>query len=104
MEVWKEMGWILEVLSNHGVTYKIRSKGGQVSVSHHDKLKSCVLPANQGIRFCPVLDTGDITFAQGETGPKQVEGADQNQPSYRRPAHLMQSLHPPLRFGNFITH
>ena len=67
MEVWKEMGWTLEVLSNHRVTYKSRSNGGQVSVAHHDNLKSCVLPGNQGSPFCPVLDTGDITFVQGET-------------------------------------
>ena len=88
----------------HGVTYKIRSKGGQISGAHHDNWKSCVLPGNQGIPFCPVPGTGNITFVQRETGPQQEEGADQNQPSNRRPAHLKQNVHPPLRFGSFITH
>lgn len=103
---WKFGGrWIgpYEVVPRNGVTYKIRSKEGKQLVTHHDKLKQCVIPANKGIPHCPAPEPMDINILQGGPIAHGVENHDQIR-EHHRPVRLRQTINPPLRFGDFVTH
>ena len=90
-----------EVLSRQGVNYKIRSRGGKEMVVHHDHLKQCVVPANQGVPFCAVPESMDMTVADRPPAPREVAPDPQQ---YTRPPRLRQNIRQPLRFGDFVTH
>ena len=85
-------------------------------VAHHDKLKQCVIPANKGIPHHPapepmdinILTGGPVTPGEGDIlqgGP--IAHGEENRDRIRahhRPVRLRQTINPPLRFGDFVTH
>ena len=106
-KTWKFGGkWVgpYEVLSRNGVTYKLRSKEGKEIVAHHNNLKECAIPANKGVPYCPVPENPDINIVV--EGPPAPQGRAREQPEipHCRPLRLRQNIHPPLRFGDFVSH
>ena len=92
-----------EVLSRHGIVYRIRSKIGKEMVVHHDNLTLCVVPISKGVRIAPA--PMDIRFAEGGATTNRMElNPRQNNQQLPRPARLRQNIQPPLRFGDFVTH
>ena len=79
-------------------------------VTHHEKLKQCVIPANKGIPHYPapepmdinILTGGPITPGEGDAfqgGP--IAHGEENRDQIR--AHH-RPINPPLKFGDFATH
>ena len=93
--------WIgpYQIVSHQGVNYKLRSKEGKDIVAHHNNVKPCTIPFNLGEPFFPVREAEEmeIIHTPGE------EPQNQNFP-LRRPARLRQTIQPPLRFGDFVSH
>ena len=65
-------------------------------VVHHDNLKQSVVLANEGVAYCPVLVSSDITFIEEPTAPRGQQ--------LLRPVRLRQNINPPLRFGEYVIH
>ena len=88
-----------------GVNYVLRSKEGKDMVVHHNNVKACSIPFEEGEIFCPVKESGEAEFLPGVVGldrgnmGAQVESEDLN--LLRRPAHLRQDVRPPLWFEVF---
>jgi len=106
-KTWKFGGkWVgpYEVLSCKGVIYKLRSKEGKEVVAHHNNLKDCTIPADKGVPYWPVPENPDINIVVG--GPPTPQGGALEQPQvpHCRPFRLRQNIHPPLRFGDFVSH
>ena len=102
-KAWKFGGrWIgpYQIISQLGVNYKIRSKQGKDMIVHHNNVKACTFPFDQGKTIAPVREAEEMTFSENQDNP-QVPGERPLQP---RPARLRQNIGPPLRFGDFVTH
>ena len=94
-----------QVISRNGINYSIRSKTGKDMVVHHNNVKNCVLPSGKGTSFCPVQESWDSVVIPG--GPLPRGDIDPIRPEplvHARPARLRQTVNPPLRFGDFVTH
>lgn len=73
-----------------GVNYKILSKGGKVMVVHHNQLKLCHIPFQQGEPVCP---SREVEFQVVDITPR-LSGTPRV-----RPARLRQNVRPPDRYG-----
>lgn len=107
-KAWKfGMRWIgpYKVIACQGVNYKLQSREGKQLVVHHNNVKPCAVPFDLGEPFCPVRETGDLSLVLENSGG-QVAGGQQHVDQLRlnRPAHLRQTIRPPLRFGEYVTH
>ena len=93
--------WIgpYQIISHQGVNYKLRSREGKDIVVHHNNVKPCTIPFNMGEPSFPVREAEEmeIVHIPGE------ELQAQHLP-LRRPARLRQTIQPPLRFGDFVSH
>ena len=87
--------WPYVVLSRFGVNYKLRSKTGNTFVSHHDQLKSCPVPADEGQPYWLVPEIPDVYVSEEPA----VENARMT-----RPPNLSQVVNLPIRFGEYVTH
>ena len=105
---WKFGGrWVgpYQVISRNGINYTIRSKTGKDIVVHHNNIKKCAVPSSTGSPFCPVREDWDPIVVQGDPVPPEVVGPDSEVPPvHNRLARLRQNVHPPLRFGDFVSH
>ena len=93
--------WIgpYQIISHQGVNYKLCSREGKDIVVHHNNVKPCTIPFNMGEPSFPVREAEEmeIVHIPGE------ELQAQHLP-LRRPARLRQTIQPPLRFGDFVSH
>jgi len=106
-KTWKFGGkWVgpYEVLSCKGVIYKLRSKEGKEVVAHHNNLKDCTIPADKGVPYWPVPKNLDINIVVGGPPTPQGRALQQPQVPHCHPLRLRQNIHPPLRFGDFVSH
>ena len=91
-----------------GVNYVIRSKEGKDMVVHHNHVKACSIPFDEGETFCPVKESEEVEFLLGiigsDGGNMGAQVGNEDLHSLRRPARLRQVVRPPLRFGDFVTH
>ena len=100
--------WIgpYEVCSRRGVTYNIRSNNGKFLIVHHNQLRYCPTPLDQGQRYYPVLETpgilpmGSSEAAQQEEGPEVVDRGIAGP----RPPRLRQVINPPEHYCEFVAH
>lgn len=68
-------------------------------------LKLCIVPNSNKVPFSPAPESMDISFAEGGDFTNGVElNLTENNQQPPRPARLRQSIKPPLRFGDFVTH
>eukprot|EP00794_Sanderia_malayensis_P015652 gene15652-biopygen13346 len=56
-----------KIISRTGVNYSIRSSNGISKIVHHNQLKSCPTPLDQGELCCPSPETPGITVVEGES-------------------------------------
>ena len=91
-----------EVCSQNGVNYVLRSNTGKSLVAHHNQLRPCPTPIDQGLQVQPFAETPDIAFAEPEMVDEQ--GVQRDLRGTARPTYLRQVINPPLRFGDFVTH
>ena len=85
------------VCSQNGVNYQLSSKTGNRLVAHHNQLRPCPIPLDQGLPVSPHKETPGINLQE----PIQL---DEGSRMGGRPSHLHQVINPPLRFGNFVAH
>eukprot|EP00794_Sanderia_malayensis_P021278 gene21278-biopygen16313 len=91
------------ICSNNGVNYVLRSNIGKTFVAHHNQIRPCPTPLDKGVPVQPLDETPGVVFVEPdqlavEPGAQGVRGGN------ARPAHLRQTIHPPVRFGDFVTH
>ena len=92
-------------MSRNGINYTIRSNAGKDMVVHHNNIKQCVVPSGTGTPYCSVREGWDPVVVQGDPVPPVGIGPERSVPAvHHRPARLRQNMHPPLRFGYFVSH
>eukprot|EP00794_Sanderia_malayensis_P014448 gene14448-biopygen11548 len=90
------------ISKRNGVNYVLGSQTGKDIVAHHNQLRLCPTPLDQGVPVQPSVETPGIIFRD----PEPVEPLEEqvNQGGAVRPARLRQTINPPLRFGEFVMH
>ena len=93
-----------QISSRNGVNYTIRSHNGRSLVVHHNQLKPCPIPLDQGQPVHPTPETPGIVIRDNPQAREPlVEPGTQNRVTVR-PAHLRQVINPPVRFGDIVQH
>ena len=88
-----------QIVSQLGVNYRLRSNVGKERVVHHNNVKACKVPYDQGEIVPPIREAEEILFSENFS-PSITE----EQSLQPRPPRLRQTINPPLRFGDFVTH
>eukprot|EP00794_Sanderia_malayensis_P019738 gene19738-biopygen14573 len=91
-----------KIISRTGVNYSIRSSNGISKIVHHNQLKSCPTPLNQGELCCPSPETPGITVVEGES--VELEDRVGIRGGTARPPRLRQVINPPTRYGDVVAH
>ena len=84
------------------MNYVLQSNTEKSLVAHHNQLRPCSTPIDQGLPVQPFAETPDIAFAEPEMVDEQ--GVQRGLRGTARPTYLRQVINPPLRFGDFVTH
>ena len=93
-----------QISCRNGVNYTIRSHNGRSIVAHHNQLKPCPIPLEQGQPVHPTPETPGIVIRDNPQAREPlVEPGTQNRVTVR-PAHLRQVINPPVRFGDIVQH
>ena len=100
MEVWALMSKALRGYFPKG---RLISREGKEMVAHHDNIKPCVVPATEGIIHCTPPEDTAMHFLLGRPFPQGGINAQTQRPA-SRPAQLKRIIHPPLRYGEVVTH
>lgn len=96
--------WIgpYKVVSRLGVTYRVRSNEGKEMVVHHDNLKLCYIPLDNGRIVSPGHESGDFTVVHSlpqhpivRPPPHRLRGEAPIRPRYQ----LRQNIRPPVRYS-----
>ena len=96
--------WIgpYKICSRNGVNYTLQSNTGKCLIAHHNQLRHCPTPLNSGSPVQPTDESPGIVFIDpGVAAEREVPVVEQGN---ARPARLRQTINPPLRFGDFVTH
>ena len=96
--------WIspYKICSQNGVNYVLQSNTGKRIIAHHNQLWACPIPLGPGLPIHPSEETPGIVFVEPKVaGGHEVQGVARGN---ARPPRLRQTINPPLRFGDFVTH
>ena len=93
-----------KIIFRQGVNYTIQSNGGKSLVVHHNQLKPCPIPFDQGQPIHPVPETPGIQIGEALQRDEQGGGQGGQIQGTARPARLRQVINPPRRFGEFVVH
>ena len=93
-----------KIASRQGVNYNIQSNSGKLLVVHHNQLKPCPIPFDQGQPIHPVPETPGIQIGEALQRDEQEGGQGGQIEGTARPARLRQVINPPRRFGEFVVH
>ena len=93
-----------QVSSRDGVNYKLVSTRGKTLVAHHNLLKYCPVPLDQGQPVHPAPETPGFTIGEAvDIVPQEGNQRNVERGTARLP-HLRQVINPPVRFGNVVAH